>query len=537
MATATTRKKRISPDGGTDPTPDGDPDRKPRGRRWKWLLAGIVLLGLVVWLLPAIVANTPLLGWVVNWAAADLNGTVTVEEASLGWFSKPTIVGIAARDENDRPLVEIPRLSGSRSLVEMLRDTSNLGSIRVQNPKISVLIDEQGSTNFEKALAEYLTVDGEPHGPIDLELVIVDGQVSITDAQSEQAWEVDKFQLDLQLPAARSAPISVKTSGEIADADAPGRFSATIKLSQTAADGSTSPGVPTTAADELTLKTQSMSLAVLGPILKRFAPETQLSGRLSSTVECRFDRNTFPELLVADVDVTAEDFFFATPELHSDRVQLERFHATGRISRRQGLVQVDELALQSDVADFSLAGTFDLGGKPIGQSLAPLLHQDYECRGKLDLAKLAEMLPATLHIRDNTQITSGQVELSFSSRHRDADRTWTARIEATKLEAVNAGRDLSWDQPVAITVHAAHRSHRARHPKPALRIGLPAGGRRRHLERIHGHGPIRPGPADCPARQSGRPGSLSSQRKGQCPIRLASNSRAAVSLPGRDRNS
>ena len=455
MATATERKKRKSFDFGTEPAAGGHPGRKSGRRRWKWVLAGVVFLGLVIWLLPAIVGNTRLLGLLVNWAAADFEGTVTVDGASLGWFSKPTIVGIEARDEDDRVLVAIPRASGSRTLVELLRDTSNLGSIRVEKPKISVQIDEQGKTNLEKALAEYLTADGEPYGPVDLELKIVDGELSITDAQSGQAWQVDKFQLDLKVPAAMSEAIALATSGEIADADTPGRFSVAMKLSQT------EPGNPAVVAadgagsDELELKTQNMSLAVLGPILGRFAPRTQLSGRLSSMVECRFDRNTFPESAVADVDVTAGDFLLAMPALQSDRVQLEQFHAVGQVAFRKGQVHVDGLAVESDLGRISLAGTFDLGGKPIGQSWVPLLHQDYECRAKVDLARLTAMLPGTLHIRDNTQITSGQIELSFSSRHGGADRTWTGQVEATRLEAVSNGRNLSWNQPVSIIVDAA----------------------------------------------------------------------------------
>jgi translocation and assembly module TamB len=455
MATATERKNREFLDGGIEPTPDGHLGRKPGRRWWKWLLAGVVLLGLVVWLLPTIVGNTPLLGLVVNWAAADFEGTVTVDEASLGWFSKPTVVGIKARDAHDRPLVEIPSVSGSRTLLEILRDTSNLGSILIEKPKISVEIDEQGNTNIEKALAEYLTADGEPYGPIDLELKIIDGEVSIADAQSGQAWKIDKLQLDLKVPAATSEAISLKTSGEIIDADTSGRFSVAMKLSQATSGKSASVVAGPAGSDQLELKTQNMPLAILGPILGRFAPQTQLSGRLSSTVECRFDRNTFPELLVANIDVTARDFFLATPELQSDRVQLEQFRAAGQISLGEGQVHIDELVVESDVGELSLAGTFDLGGKPIGQSWAPLLYQDYECRAEVDLARLATMLPSTLRIRDKTRITSGQIKLSFSSRHGGADRTWTGQVEATRLEAVSNGRNLSWNQPVSIIVHAA----------------------------------------------------------------------------------
>ena len=55
-------------------------------KAWRWIVV-LALLAALVGLLPNIVAHSPLLPWGVKLATANVKGTVTVQSASLGWFS------------------------------------------------------------------------------------------------------------------------------------------------------------------------------------------------------------------------------------------------------------------------------------------------------------------------------------------------------------------------------------------------------------------------------------------------------------------
>ena len=52
------------------------PPRRKKRRVWR-ILSMLAMLAALVWLLPGIVAHSPLLGWIVRKATADLNGTVS----------------------------------------------------------------------------------------------------------------------------------------------------------------------------------------------------------------------------------------------------------------------------------------------------------------------------------------------------------------------------------------------------------------------------------------------------------------------------
>ena len=86
------------------------PQQKPRHKRWIWRLGFLLIaLATLAWFLPAIIVNTPVLGWVVRKASGSLKCAVSVQSASLGWLSPISISGVAVRDEQNQALVEVER--------------------------------------------------------------------------------------------------------------------------------------------------------------------------------------------------------------------------------------------------------------------------------------------------------------------------------------------------------------------------------------------------------------------------------------------
>lgn len=115
----------------------------------------VVLLPVLVWFLPTIVAHSSLRDWVVRSATTKINGTVTVEGASLGWLSPIELRGVVLRDAAGTALADVPKITSSRSLLALLFDSSNLGDFRCEKPTLNLVVSKDG-TNLEKALAQYL---------------------------------------------------------------------------------------------------------------------------------------------------------------------------------------------------------------------------------------------------------------------------------------------------------------------------------------------------------------------------------------------
>jgi len=414
----------------------------PKRRGWgRWLMGGLVLLA-VVWLAPIVVAQSPLLSWVVGSLTAEVQGKVRVESASLGWFSPVEMSGVEVRDENGQPVVAVSKLTGERWLMGLLWNSSNLGRFRVENPRLTLVLRDDGS-NLEDVLQKYLveetTEEGvkaaETGGAVGVQVEIVNGEVAVFDPRTRQSWTVQNLGVKLAVPSDASRPTVLQAAGAVTDARRPGRFEGSLFLKQ-------GEGKP----DALTVRTENLPLALLRPVVSRLVGEARLDGWLSMTVECQGTDLAKLDGVTVQGQARAEGFCWASPLLGTDLVALRQLQTSGQLGWQGSRVRVDRLVVESDVGGGSAAGVVDWEGK--------LADQPLEVHGQLDLARLAAMLPETLHLRKGTQVLSGQLQLSLASRPGAEGMTWQGRLDARNLMADNQGQRWVWTQPILVDLAA-----------------------------------------------------------------------------------
>ena len=151
------KKKRQRPATPTTPQSGETPARSRWRKPGRWTIPGIVILGLVllVGLLPTLIAHTPIMGFFVR-RAAMLDGTITFHSASVGWFSSASVSGIEIHDAQGETVMEADRFTSDRSLLKLIFRPSNVGTLRVEKPRINVKLTHDGS-NLEAVLARWLT--------------------------------------------------------------------------------------------------------------------------------------------------------------------------------------------------------------------------------------------------------------------------------------------------------------------------------------------------------------------------------------------
>jgi hypothetical protein len=113
-------------------------------------------------------------------------------------------------------------------------------------------------------------------------------------------------------------------------------------------------------------------------------------------------------------------------------------------------LEVEQLAVACELGNVSLSGSARMADFSAPDALAALLHENYQLTGELDLVQVARVLPETLHIRQGTEITSGNIRLAVTSRRDAGDMTWNGTIDASHLGARADGRALVWENPLAI---------------------------------------------------------------------------------------
>ena len=110
-------------------------------------------------------------------------------------------------------------------------------------------------------------------------------------------------------------------------------------------------------------------------------------------------------------------------------------------------VEVERAAMDCDLGSVSLSSTLRRDAQGVW-SLAGLLHQRHGLSGQMDVARLARFLPATLRLRQQVEVNSGQVQWALSSRPAPQGMQWHAQLEASHLTATAAGRQIAWERPM-----------------------------------------------------------------------------------------
>lgn len=414
-----------------------------RGPRRRWLKTAVfvsVPLILLLWFLPAIVAHTPLLSWLVSRSLADRGPSVEIGSASLGWFSPIELRQVVIGRSNEKPAAEIPRLVSSKSLFGLITDRAWLGSFRLEKPKIVAVWRKDGS-NWEDIVAPWMQ-STEPSEPVALEVEIVDGTIEWIDHARQQSWRIEAVEAACALSRDRPQLIDVRVSGRVADRE-PGKFEGKISMRQTE-------------SGQFSLTTEALPLALADAPLSRFSGGWQVAGRLDGAVLGQWGGSA--EKVSAQADMKTRGFALKGEPLKDERIALNQLELIVRAEGKGRTVEIPRAQINSELGRLHLYGSVDLAKFDTAGLTEALLAQQGELQGELDLARLAALLPGTLRIRPETKLTSGKVEMSLQSRRGEQGMQWLASAQAANVAAVDRGRQIRWDKPISMRIDARQSS-------------------------------------------------------------------------------
>ena len=422
-------------------SPQAEPPQPParRGRRGIKLLFALAVMGVLIWLLPAIVARTPLLDWIMGRATADLNGTASIGSLSLGWFSPVEASGVKVKDKQGEVVAEVPELSSDKTLLKLATNWKQLGTFTLQRPTINVVLGPDGS-NLEELIAKYMT--GPSGEPVAVELKVVDATIHVHDQAGSAPWSIEKFNLTVTTSDQKDGPTSLTASGVVPGADQAGQFTVAATLGPDS---------------RVQLQTQGFQTANLSALLARFVPGMKLSGRLNAQVDCRWRGATEggggPSVQLA-AGIACTDFDLMAGELGTDRIHLAAMKIDTQVAFDGSHFVVDKALVQTDVGNVSLNGQFDVSGADTMAMLDQVLRQSFALQSEVDLVRLAAMLPGTLHLDHQTTVTQGRLKVDLANRPSEQGMVFHGNIEVAELAALHAGRSLAWQQPVSVSLDA-----------------------------------------------------------------------------------
>ena len=222
----------------------------------------------------------------------------------------------------------------------------------------------------------------------------------------------------------------------------------------------------------LILKTKALPIDKLDGLVTRFASKMELAGRLTSTVTCQWGDTAAPDAMQIGVDALAEQFLLAMPALGTDRIQMQKLKADCAMTIQSGKVVFQKAKLDTDVGALTLAGNLALGSDAGQSAFDSFLHQTYQVQGHIDLARLATMMPKTLHILEGTKVTSGELNVDLASQPGQNGMTWKGNVRTSDLTAMRRGKELVWAAADRADARRPGNQGRPGDRKPYMRISF-----------------------------------------------------------------
>lgn len=441
--------------------PERDDVVVPRSRKSRWpaRLATLFVVGLVgLYLLPWIISATPLVNSLAKSALKDLRGQLQLGRVSLGWFSPVRVATPTLLDASGKTVATVESVTSEKTLLQLVLQPTAPGKFRLERPRIELVVRNEG-TNLEEVFAAYLqpaqkaAADG-----VDVAIEVIDGTVVLRDETNGGQWQVNQLTSLVNIPAKATWPLEVNLSGSLDDAGTPIPLAAQISLQSVPAAGGT-----LVSTGKAAVNVDRLPLAMFQGLLRRAAPGALLAGGLRAKLDSEWGVDqTGQPLYRVQGQATLNQLAFAGPWLGADQLRIQQLELPCKLSCEGDKLVIEQLSATSDIGQIECRGALSglkqlLTDANSAKWLEAVKHSTGSVTGKIDLARLAQLLPNTLRVRDDTKITSGQLNLQISSQDDGARTGWQGQIEASRLVAVHQGTELSWEQPLRLNL-AAHQA-------------------------------------------------------------------------------
>lgn len=388
---------------------------------------------------------------VLNAAAANILGELSVERWALSWFGDQRLEGVQYEDDQAGVRATVPNVTISKGLAELLTDYLQVGTVTVTQPEVYFKLAAQSPEAQKKpdpqntpsqAPAEEKpvppdepaeTVPGLP--PIQGRLIIADGTLYTVRPGVDPETEVKEISLELDATAA-GQPLAY--SLEMASADGAGHLEGKGEI---LLDRDLFPS-PASIRPKGVLNIDNWEISRLLAIAAARGDLPSGSGLLGSQLTFEGDLEKGLQMN-GRIDLTELQLWGGPlgedrPDLDSVMVTLEAVQTAEKLTLKQ--LKLDSLLASGGISgDFSGPGDLRMAGIIT-----------------VDLAATAEQIPATLRLKAGTRITGGTLVLDTGADYGGGENKFNAQARVEGLKGVSDAKEIAWEAPFIFDAQGKH---------------------------------------------------------------------------------
>lgn len=462
-------------------------------------LAALAVLLACGWMLPSVLVLTDLRDRPLQAAFAGIAGSVTSRAATWNWLGGIEYRDVVLADATGRAVVAVPRIVIERGLAALVVDPRNLGTMRLVGGDAFIEVRPGGST-IEDVLAPWLATLAEPTAAaVSFELEVLDGSVELVDRTRHDAWRVVDLALVGRVIHGVAAPgwavsgrvlhvgeplrdrATVATVDQRQDAGKSRLDRATIAAAATATlsrEGgwtvSAPPAGPGDTSRPIAVAATRVPLGISSVWATRFMMPYLADGLADIRLDAAWplddagalaaNRRGNPAQIAGTVGV--RQFALCAADTLAELFVVEHCEVPLDIAFDDGAVSIRTLKAASPLFTAEASGRIGLPEDGAWAWGDALLAGDFAIAAAVDLAAASRSTPGGLKVREDVEVTAGQLELTASARGDGADRVLELRASARDLAALQGERPLRWSEPFSAWL----RGRRTPGPDARLRI-------------------------------------------------------------------
>ena len=437
------KKKQIESVQADQPA---QPKRRFFGKLSRIIFVCSVFFAVMLAAAPMLICKTPLFGIVVNLCLPETNGQIVVGSGELGWLTPVSVNDIVVSDQHGEEIGRVKSIATSKNLLNLLQDRQQLGTIQINSPDISIQIDD-GISNWETVFASADETKKEPHRTTPLPsavIQIVDGNLQLKDPAQQQSCRFQSINGSVDLGATDKKLLTSNIDLDIANGEQVGKGSVQLSTSVPTDDA------PFATHGQLKLQLSETPLSFLGPLAKRLNIELQITGSAKCDLSVHWDQTNRQFGTQGRVDLAAMEF--SCPQVLEETVWIQQASFDSNLRCENNILFADKASLESSIGNANLTGNIPLDAfsleVPIPQLISSIREGQAKLTGQIDVAALAQTLPNTLKIREDTEVTAGQISIDVNAIPSENGVKMSGFVHTSDLTALNRGREVSWKRPI-----------------------------------------------------------------------------------------
>ncbi|MBN1975553.1 MAG: hypothetical protein JW787_18085 [Sedimentisphaerales bacterium] len=422
-----------------------NPKTKPGKRTFKrvfQVLLGVLLLLVIfiVFAVPAILSSGKVSQIILSKINTAVEGKTEFSDLSVSWLKGVHIADFSFDDNAGWISVRVKNISTKPNYGSLLTGNLNFGQTNIDTPLVKINMN-----NKPPAVSASSSVESENSASetakfaLATDISLKDGNVKLTGTNSKT---VELAQINSNINV---RPLGEQSSFNLGMVIAANSEKSTVEVKGNVTPAKKSGWTMKNADLDIGINIENLDLESIEPFLKMAGLDIKSKGSISVDIQSR--------VIDGQLENAAGTVKGSQLEIDNKRTQ-EKIKTSVldvdlKLTQKQKMINIDKMEIHTDWAKIQAGGTIPTTIKSLDSFLKSDANYDLNSTFDCDVAAIISQLPITLGLKDNAQISSGNITGEIKTTGTAGRKQIQAQAKLADLKGTVDGKQVALSAPIS----------------------------------------------------------------------------------------